>query len=124
MSARLRIRKPHAGAPVRGSAFPRCFIRTRRVLNFPRAAFYTWQADGRIAPNVRLKLIGPGMPGQPMYYVTPAKATNPDLARKFIELAICCGDACAEDFAVAGPPVRPRSASEQRGVCRDSSCTV
>jgi putative spermidine/putrescine transport system substrate-binding protein len=27
------------------------------------------------------------MPGQPMYYVTPAKATNPDLARKFIALA-------------------------------------
>jgi ABC-type uncharacterized transport system YnjBCD substrate-binding protein len=49
--------------------------------------FYTWQADGRIPPNVKLKLIGPGMPGQPMYYVTPAKAANPDLARKFIELA-------------------------------------
>ena len=49
--------------------------------------FYTWQADGRIPPNVRLKLIEPGMPGQPMYYVTPAKAANPDLARKFIELA-------------------------------------
>jgi ABC-type uncharacterized transport system YnjBCD substrate-binding protein len=49
--------------------------------------FYTWQADGRIPPNVRLKLIEPGMPGQPMYYVTPAKATNPDLARKFIALA-------------------------------------
>ncbi len=49
--------------------------------------FYTWQADGRIPPNVRLKLIEPGMPGQPMYYVTPAKAANPDLARKFIALA-------------------------------------
>jgi putative spermidine/putrescine transport system substrate-binding protein len=49
--------------------------------------FYTWQADGRVPPNVRLKLIEPGMPGQPMYYVTPAKASNPDLARKFIELA-------------------------------------
>jgi ABC-type uncharacterized transport system YnjBCD substrate-binding protein len=49
--------------------------------------FYTWQADGRIPPNVRLKLIEPGMPGQPMYYVTPAKATNPDLARKFLALA-------------------------------------
>jgi putative spermidine/putrescine transport system substrate-binding protein len=49
--------------------------------------FYTWQTDGRIPPNVRLKLIEPGMPGQPMYYVTPAKAANPDLARKFIALA-------------------------------------
>ena len=41
--------------------------------------FYTWQADGRVPPNIRLKLIEPGMPGQPMYYVTPAKASNPDL---------------------------------------------
>jgi ABC-type uncharacterized transport system YnjBCD substrate-binding protein len=49
--------------------------------------FYTWQADGRIPPNIRLKLIEPGMPGQPMYYVTPAKASQPELARKFIELA-------------------------------------
>jgi putative spermidine/putrescine transport system substrate-binding protein len=49
--------------------------------------FYTWQADGRVPPDMKLKLIEPGMPGQPMYYVTPAKATNPDLARKFIELA-------------------------------------
>ena len=49
--------------------------------------FYTWQADGRVNPNIKLELIGPGMPGQPMYYITPAKAANPDLARKFIELA-------------------------------------
>ncbi len=49
--------------------------------------FYTWQADGRIPPNLKLKLIGPGMPGQPMYYITPAKAENADLARKFIALA-------------------------------------
>ncbi len=49
--------------------------------------FYTWQADGRIPPNMKLKLISPGMPGQPMYYVTPAKAANPEAARKFIEFA-------------------------------------
>jgi putative spermidine/putrescine transport system substrate-binding protein len=49
--------------------------------------FYTWQADGRLPPNMKLKLIGPGMPGQPMYYVSPAKASNPDAARKFIEFA-------------------------------------
>ncbi len=49
--------------------------------------FYTWQADGRVAPSIKLKLIGPGMPGQPMYYISPAKAANPELARKFIELA-------------------------------------
>ncbi len=49
--------------------------------------FYTWQADGRVAPDMKLKLIEPGMPGQPMYYVTPAKAANKEAARKFIEFA-------------------------------------
>ncbi len=49
--------------------------------------FYTWQADGRVPPNVKLKLIGPGMPGQPMYYVIPAKAANQELAREFVALA-------------------------------------
>ena len=38
-------------------------------------------------PDLKLQLIGPGMPGQPMYYVIPAKAASPDLARQFIELA-------------------------------------
>jgi ABC-type uncharacterized transport system YnjBCD substrate-binding protein len=49
--------------------------------------FYTWQADGRVPPDMKLKLIEPGMPGQPMYYVTPAKAANPEAARKFIAFA-------------------------------------
>ena len=49
--------------------------------------FYTWQGDGRVAPNIKLKLIGPGMPGQPMYYIVPAKATNSELGKKFVELA-------------------------------------
>jgi ABC-type uncharacterized transport system YnjBCD substrate-binding protein len=49
--------------------------------------FYTWQADGKIPPTVKLKLIGPGMPGQPMYYVVPAKAANPKVAEEFIALA-------------------------------------
>jgi ABC-type uncharacterized transport system YnjBCD substrate-binding protein len=49
--------------------------------------FYTWQAEGRVPPDMKLQLIGPGMPGQPMYYVMPAKAANQDLAKKFIALA-------------------------------------
>jgi len=49
--------------------------------------FYTWQAQGRVPPNMKLQLIGPGMPGQPMYYVMPAKAANQELAKKFIALA-------------------------------------
>ena len=38
--------------------------------------FYTWMADGKLPPNMRCKLIAPGMPGQPMYYAIPAKAAN------------------------------------------------
>ncbi len=49
--------------------------------------FYTWQADGRLSPDIRLNLIAPGMPGQPMYYVMPDQAANQDLALEFIELA-------------------------------------
>ena len=49
--------------------------------------FYDWQSDGKIPPEVKLKLIGPGMPGQPMYYVVPAKAANAKLAEDFIALA-------------------------------------
>ena len=49
--------------------------------------FYTWQADGRVSPDMRLTLPSPGMPGQPMYYVIPEGAGEPDLAQAFIELA-------------------------------------
>jgi putative spermidine/putrescine transport system substrate-binding protein len=48
--------------------------------------FYTWTAEGKLPPNMRLKLVAPGMPGQPMYYAIPAKA-NQELAQKFIALA-------------------------------------
>ncbi len=49
--------------------------------------FYTWQSDGRLAPNLKLVLIGPGMPGQPMYYVVPANAPDKALAEKFVAMA-------------------------------------
>lgn len=49
--------------------------------------FYTWQADGRLNPAIKLALMSPGLPGQPMYYVVPAKAANAALAAKFVELA-------------------------------------
>ncbi len=49
--------------------------------------FYSWQADGKLPPNVKLKLIAPGMPGQPMYYAIPAKAANANLAEEFIAMA-------------------------------------
>src|SRR5438874_13566665 len=49
--------------------------------------FYTWQADGRMSPKIKLVLPSPGLPGQPMYYVIPAKAAHAQLAKKFVELA-------------------------------------
>ena len=49
--------------------------------------FYTWMAEGKLPPNMKLKLIAPGMPGQPMYYAMPAKAANAKLAEEFVALA-------------------------------------
>ena len=49
--------------------------------------FYTWMAEGKLPPNMKLKLIAPGMPGQPMYYAAPAKAANAKLAEEFIAMA-------------------------------------
>jgi len=49
--------------------------------------FYTWQADGKMGPNIKLELPSPGLPGQPMYYVIPTKAANAALAKKFIDFA-------------------------------------
>lgn len=49
--------------------------------------FYSWQANGQLPPEFKLVLPAPGMPGQPMHYVIPAKAPNKDLAKKFVELA-------------------------------------
>lgn len=49
--------------------------------------FYSWKDQGKLPPSIKLALLSPGMPGQPMYYVTPTKAANPQLAREFIELA-------------------------------------
>ena len=49
--------------------------------------FYTWVADGKLSPKLKLSLTEPGLPGQPMYYVVPAKAANAALARKFVEFA-------------------------------------
>lgn len=49
--------------------------------------FQSWKAEGRLAPNLKLKMLSPGMPGQPYYYAIPAKAKNVELAKKFIALA-------------------------------------
>lgn len=49
--------------------------------------FYSWKANGQLPPEFKLVLPSPGMPGQPMHYVIPAKSANVSLAEKFVELA-------------------------------------
>ena len=49
--------------------------------------FYTWQADGKLNPKIKLGLLSPGLPGQPMYYVVPKGAAHAELAKKFVDLA-------------------------------------
>jgi len=49
--------------------------------------FYSWKDQGKLPPSIKLSLLSPGMPGQPMYYVLPAKAAHPKLAQDFISLA-------------------------------------
>ena len=49
--------------------------------------FYTWQADGKLSPKIKLGLLSPGLPGQPMYYVVPKGAAHAELAKKFVDLA-------------------------------------
>jgi ABC-type uncharacterized transport system YnjBCD substrate-binding protein len=41
--------------------------------------------QGRMDPKIRMKLISPGFPGQPMYLVVASKASNPKMARKYVE---------------------------------------
>jgi ABC-type uncharacterized transport system YnjBCD substrate-binding protein len=47
--------------------------------------FFTFMNDGKMDPKTKLALPEPGMPGQPMFFVIPKNAPNPDLSRKFIE---------------------------------------
>ncbi|AHJ75656.1 ABC transporter substrate-binding protein [Kosakonia sacchari] len=49
--------------------------------------FYSWKDQGKVPPSIKLALISPGMPGQPMYYVVPAHAAQGKLAQEFIALA-------------------------------------
>jgi len=49
--------------------------------------FESWKASGQLPENFRLVLPSPGMPGQPMHYVIPAKAPHKALAEKFVALA-------------------------------------
>lgn len=41
--------------------------------------------QGRMDPKIKMKLISPGFPGQPMYLIVPSKAANAEAARKYVE---------------------------------------
>jgi ABC-type uncharacterized transport system YnjBCD substrate-binding protein len=49
--------------------------------------FYTFKAEGKLDPNIRLILPEPGMPGQPMYFVIPKNAPHPEAAKEWISYA-------------------------------------
>lgn len=49
--------------------------------------FYTFKAEGKLDPKIRLALPEPGMPGQPMYFVIPKNAPHPEAARAWVEYA-------------------------------------
>ena len=41
--------------------------------------------EGRMDPKIKMKLVSPGLPGQPMYLVVTKKAANYEMAKKFVE---------------------------------------
>ncbi len=41
--------------------------------------------ENRMDPKIKMKLISPGLPGQPMYLVVSKKAANFDMAKKYVE---------------------------------------
>ena len=47
--------------------------------------FFTFMNEGKLDPKIKMVLPEPGMPGQPMYFVIPKKASNPEEAKKFVE---------------------------------------
>ena len=46
--------------------------------------FFTFMNEGKLDPKIKMVLPEPGMPGQPMYFVIPKKASNPEEAKKFV----------------------------------------
>jgi putative spermidine/putrescine transport system substrate-binding protein len=47
--------------------------------------FYTFMQEGKLDPNLKLTVLEPGMPGQPMYFVIPANAPHPEQAKQFVQ---------------------------------------
>ena len=49
--------------------------------------FYTFMLEGKLDPDLKLTILEPGLPGQPMYFVIPENAPHPEMAQKWIEYA-------------------------------------
>lgn len=47
--------------------------------------FYTFMQEGKLDPNMKLSVLEPGMPGQPMYFIIPANAPHPEQAKQFVQ---------------------------------------
>ncbi|NDI34930.1 extracellular solute-binding protein [Chengkuizengella sediminis] len=47
--------------------------------------FISWKGEGRLNPDFRLKIIEPGLPGQPMYVVVPKNAANKEAALAYAD---------------------------------------
>lgn len=47
--------------------------------------FLLWKSEGRMNPDFRMKIISPGLPGQPMYVVVPKNAKNKETAIKYAD---------------------------------------
>jgi ABC-type glycerol-3-phosphate transport system substrate-binding protein len=41
--------------------------------------------ENRMDPKIKLKLISPGLPGQPMYLVVTKKSASYEMAKKYVE---------------------------------------
>jgi ABC-type uncharacterized transport system YnjBCD substrate-binding protein len=47
--------------------------------------FVLWGNEGRMNPNMRMKVLDPGLPGQPMYVVVTKNAKNKEAAIKYAD---------------------------------------
>jgi ABC-type uncharacterized transport system YnjBCD substrate-binding protein len=58
--------------------------------------------EGRMDPKIKMKLISPGLPGQPMYLVVTKKSANYEMAKNFVEF-------------ITSPEVQARVIVERQG---------
>jgi len=50
--------------------------------------FFNFMAEGKMDPSIKVYILKPGLMGQPMHFMIPKKAPNPEWAKKFIDMAM------------------------------------